>query len=229
MWWFSDQLVPNQRVFLQPLRTGLKRNQFARDSFARRESKFTICLEGSWIASSSDCLSLFCGYLPPNEIDSARYKSRLDCNDENHESRGSRFACLYWRKSFDHQTRSNSVFSHQTRTPTPKPWEFSWQIQCMAWPLAFLYTQVAIVNNTKLSSPAEVKSPLKLAIIEIEPSLSLQTQSSQQQCTWKDARSETAQNHMPLHSILFTKRVFANGAEPTHVNFSGAECRLRKR
>ena len=32
-----------------------------------------------------------------------------------------------------------------------------------------------------------------------------------------------------LHAILSTKRVFANGAEPTHANFSGAECRLRKR
>ena len=77
----------------------------------------------------------------------------------------------------------------------------------MAWPLAFLYTQVAIVNNTKLSSPGEGKSPLKLAVIEIELRLSFQTQSSQQQCTWKDARSETAQNHMPLHAILSTKRV----------------------
>ena len=41
----------------------------------------------------------------------------------------------------------------------------------MAWPLAFLYTQVAIVNNTKLSSPGEKKLPLKLAIIKIEPIL----------------------------------------------------------
>ena len=39
----------------------------------------------------------------------------------------------------------------------------------MAWPLAFLYTQVAIVNNTKLSSPGEGKLPLKLAAIKMEP------------------------------------------------------------
>ena len=39
----------------------------------------------------------------------------------------------------------------------------------MAWPLAFLYTQVAIVNNTKLSSPGEGKLPLKLAVIKMEP------------------------------------------------------------
>ena len=120
-------------------------------------------------------------------------------------------------------------FHTKKRTPTPKPWEFSWPIQSMAWPLAFLYTQVAIVNNTKLSSPGEGKWPLKLAVIEVEPRLSFQTQSSRQKCTGKDARGETAQNHMPLHVILSTKRVFANGAEPIHVNFSGEECRLRKR
>ena len=34
---------------------------------------------------------------------------------------------------------------------------------------------------------------------------------------------------MLLHAILSTKRFFANGTEPTHVNSSGAECRLRKR
>ena len=39
----------------------------------------------------------------------------------------------------------------------------------MAWPVAFLYTQVAIVNNTKLSSPGEGKLPLKLAVIKMEP------------------------------------------------------------
>ena len=62
----------------------------------------------------------------------------------------------------------------------------------MAWSLAFLYTQVAIVNNTKLSSPGEGKLPLKLAVIEIEPRPSFQTWSSRQPCMWKDARSETA-------------------------------------
>ena len=62
----------------------------------------------------------------------------------------------------------------------------------MEWPLTFLYTQVAIVNNTKLSSPGEGKLPLKLAVIEIEPRLSFQTWSSPQLYRWKDARSETA-------------------------------------
>ena len=62
----------------------------------------------------------------------------------------------------------------------------------MAWPLTFLYTQVVIVNNTKLSSPGEGKWPLKLAVIKIKPRLSFQTWSSRQLCRWKDARSETA-------------------------------------
>ena len=34
---------------------------------------------------NNDCLGLCFGYLSPDEIDSARYKSRLDFNDENHE------------------------------------------------------------------------------------------------------------------------------------------------
>ena len=32
-----------------------------------------------------------------------------------------------------------------------------------------------------------------------------------------------------MHAVLSTKRFFANGREPTHVNSSRAECRLRKR
>ena len=39
----------------------------------------------------------------------------------------------------------------------------------MAWRLEFLYTQAAIVNNTKRSSPGEGKLCLKLVAIEIEP------------------------------------------------------------
>ena len=39
----------------------------------------------------------------------------------------------------------------------------------MTWTLAFLYTQTAIVNNTKWFSLGEGKLPLKLAVIEIEP------------------------------------------------------------
>ena len=62
----------------------------------------------------------------------------------------------------------------------------------MAWSLTFLYTQVVIVINTKLSSPGEGKWPLKLAVIKIKPTLSFQTWSSRQLCRWKDARSETA-------------------------------------
>ena len=33
---------------------------------------------------------------------------------------------------------------------------------------------------------------------------------------------------MPLHIIFSTKRFVANRTEPTHVNSTGAECRLRK-
>ena len=35
-------------------------------------------------------------------------------------------------------------------------------------------------------------------------------------------------HRVPLNAILSTKRFFANGTEPTDVNSSGAECRLRK-
>ena len=31
---------------------------------------------------------------------------------------------ISWRQSLDHQTRSNSVCSHQNKNPAPKPWEF---------------------------------------------------------------------------------------------------------
>ena len=34
---------------------------------------------------------------------------------------------------------------------------------------------------------------------------------------------------LPLHTVLSTKGFFADRTEPTHVNSSGAECRLRKR
>ena len=36
-------------------------------------------------------------------------------------------------------------------------------------------------------------------------------------------------HHLPLHTILSTKGFFADRTEPTRVNSSGAECRLRKR
>ena len=36
-------------------------------------------------------------------------------------------------------------------------------------------------------------------------------------------------HHVPLHTILSPKGFFADRTEPTHVNSSGAECRLRKR
>ena len=50
----------NQKVFLQPLRTGLKRNQFARDTFAWPESRFAICLVDSWMTPTNGCLGLCC-------------------------------------------------------------------------------------------------------------------------------------------------------------------------
>ena len=36
-------------------------------------------------------------------------------------------------------------------------------------------------------------------------------------------------HHVPLHTILSTKRFFTDRTEQSHVNSSGAECRLRKR
>ena len=36
-------------------------------------------------------------------------------------------------------------------------------------------------------------------------------------------------HQVPLHTIFSTKGFLANGTEPTHINSSGAECRLRKR
>ena len=71
VWWFSDRSAGNQRVFSQPLHTGLKINQSARDTFAWPESRFAICLEGVWIAPKNDRFGSCCGYLSPEEIDSA--------------------------------------------------------------------------------------------------------------------------------------------------------------
>ena len=36
-------------------------------------------------------------------------------------------------------------------------------------------------------------------------------------------------HHVPLHTIFSTNGFIAEGTEPTHVNSSGVECRLRKR
>ena len=51
---------------------------------------------------------------------------------------------------------------------------------------------------------------------------------------WKWLKSgETSiavfRHHVPLHTILSTKRFFTDRTEQSHVNSSGAECRLRKR
>ena len=54
------------------------------------------------------------------------------------------------------------------------------------------YTQAAIVNNTKRSSPGKGKWSLKLVAIEIEPRPFFRTRSFRQSWRWKDARSETA-------------------------------------
>ena len=70
--------------------------------------------------------------------------------------------------------------------------EFPRRIQCVAWRLTFVYTQAAIVNNTKRSSPREGKWSLKLVAIEIEPRPFFRSQSFRQSWKWKDARSETA-------------------------------------
>ena len=45
---------------------------------------------------------------------------------------------------------------------------------------------------------------------------------------WGEANIAVFRHHVPLHAILSTKWYFGNGAGPTHVNSSGAECRLRK-
>ena len=55
-----------------------------------------------------------------------------------------------------------------------------------------MYTQAAIVNNTKQSSPGKGKWSLKLVAIEIEPRPFFRTRSFRQSWRWKDARSETA-------------------------------------
>ena len=122
-------------------------------------------------------------------------------------------------------------------------------IQCVAWPLTFLYTQTAIVSNTKWFSVGEGKLPLKLAVLEIEPRPFFLTRSFRQSCKWKVVWCKTAdifwrhwnclkwgetsislfRYHRPLRAILSTKQFFANGTEPSHVNSLGAECRLRKR
>ena len=119
-----------------------------------------------------------------------------------------------------------------------------WRIQCVAWRLAFQHTQAAIVNNTKRSSPGEGKLPLKLAVIDIKPKPFFRTGRSGNhagermltffediETVWNGVSPRIAvfRHHMPLHIIFSTKRFFVNGTEPTHVNSSGAECRLRKR
>ena len=46
---------------------------------------------------------------------------------------------------------------------------------------------------------------------------------------WGETSLAVFRLHVPLHNIFSTKGFLANGTEPTHVNSSGAECRLRKR
>ena len=46
---------------------------------------------------------------------------------------------------------------------------------------------------------------------------------------WGETSFAVFRHHMPLHDVISTERFFANWREPTHVNFSGAECRPRKR
>ena len=46
---------------------------------------------------------------------------------------------------------------------------------------------------------------------------------------WGETSIAVFRYHMSLHAILSTKRFLANRTEPTHVNSSEAECRLRKR
>ena len=46
---------------------------------------------------------------------------------------------------------------------------------------------------------------------------------------WQVLQHCGVRHHLPLHTILSTKGFFAKRTEPTHVNSSGAECRLRNR
>ena len=46
---------------------------------------------------------------------------------------------------------------------------------------------------------------------------------------WGETSIAMFRHHLPLHTILSTKGFFADRTEPTRVNSSGAECRLRKR
>ena len=45
---------------------------------------------------------------------------------------------------------------------------------------------------------------------------------------WGETSIAVFRHHVTLHPILSTKQIFANGKEPSHVNSSGAECRLSK-
>ena len=46
---------------------------------------------------------------------------------------------------------------------------------------------------------------------------------------WGEISIAVFRHHVPLHTMFSTKGFFAEGTEPTHVNSSGAESRLRKR
>ena len=46
---------------------------------------------------------------------------------------------------------------------------------------------------------------------------------------WGKTSLAVCRHQVPLHTIFSTKGFLANGTEPTHINSSGAECRLRKR
>ena len=46
---------------------------------------------------------------------------------------------------------------------------------------------------------------------------------------WGETGIAVFRQHVPLHTIFSSKGFFADRAEPTHVNSSGAKCRLRKR
>ena len=45
---------------------------------------------------------------------------------------------------------------------------------------------------------------------------------------WGETSIAVFRHHVPLHIIFSTKGFFADRTEPTHVNSSGAKCRLRK-